>query len=840
MMLIFGSWAAVRSALTLGLRWCRARQLALLPAALALALLVVSLSSAARAQTAQPVVPKGERDAIVGAARAGLETHDTHSKDIEREQAARTQGETQLGTRLDQNKEETDQAKRVGIAAKAQSEAAQGDAAEAKRLSTEAKQIAERAAADNRDNKDFVDRFWVLLAAVLVFFMQAGFKCLEVGLGRQRFDTSTGLMNLMNWLILCALFYFSYNLMFGRSSGGWLSVDVLRLLDERTYACQAQASCQSGQHLLDLTDKGLGKLCCNSQLGVLYYPLGLEHFLFQLAFAATTATIVDGAIAERTQLFSYTLVVVGVGLFVYPLFGHWAWNPDGWLRLKWWSGLAHRSGKQLAFHDFAGSTVVHSVGAWISLVGVHYIGPRRFQRFSDDDPPLVPWSRGYAVLGVMMLWFGWWGFNGGSKLTYDKSIAGIILNTNLAGAFAGLTAYAHAAASKRSVPDKIIGGVLGGLVAITASCDVMPPWGAMLVGSSAGLVHNLAFERLKRAKLDDVAGAIPVHGACGVWGTFLAGFAAIPGTDGAPASFNWYQPLVQMLGIVTAFVFASVSAAILFKLVDVIAGLRSSIADDPHAADLDSTQAAPNLRYDEEYGISFRRRVGWSPFRSLRAHLKSAPSTSEALVADIKRGAIEVIRGNGTRVTSKDELRLVTQGRHYFYICYRHKDPVAATSARVLKEKEKLLTRPAFLDGAQLVVGQSFPERLQAALDACNVLIVIIGPDWNRGNWLKDENDWVRHEIREALKRPDDVVVAPILVGGAAMPLADELPEELRELPHRHLLIWDPPTHEADYICQELSKLVQPYAVERDSVTFRGSTSWGIPFGGMVRLVVGP
>lgn len=258
-------------------------------------------------------------------------------------------------------------------------------------------------------------------------------------------------MNLMNWLILCIIFYsWGFGLMFGHTWQGIIGIDLF------------------------FPDAG--------QVVDAYQPLGMEFLLFQLAFAATTATIVDGAIAERTAMIPYLVATCLAGSLIYPVFGHWAWNGAGWLK--------HIG--PFAFHDFAGSTVVHSVGAWISLIGIRFVGPRRFRFSTGSQSEFAPNSVGYAVLGVIMLWFGWWGFNGGSQLRYDNTIASIILHTNLAGATAGLAAYLHALVSRNgSVYEKTIGGVLGGLVAITASCDVVQPLSAMVIGATAGIVHNL-------------------------------------------------------------------------------------------------------------------------------------------------------------------------------------------------------------------------------------------------------------------------------------------------------------------------------------------------------------
>ena len=467
-----------------------------------------------------------------------------------------------------------------------------------------------------------LDRFWVLLAAVLVFFMQAGFMCLEVGVGRREHEAVTGLMNLMNWLVLCVMFYcVGFGFMFG-SGNGFIGLNLFfPSADDVTKA---------------------------------YAPLGMEYLLFQLAFAATTATIVDGAIAERCSLAPYFFASCFVGGIIYPVFGHWVWNAGGWLE-----NLG-----PYKFHDFAGSTVVHSVGAWIALAAVKVIGPRLgFDR--DDRTRFSSYSTGYAVLGVIMLWFGWWGFNGGSRLRYDDTIASIILNTNLAGACAGIVAWWHALATEgkrgATVNAKLIGGVLGGLVAITACCDVVTPGGAMLVGIAAGFVHNYCFDLLPGLGIDDMAGAIPVHGACGIWGTICAGIAIALKPDGSP-----WQIGVQALGIAAAFAFTySVSWAIFTGLEKTI-GLRSSIVDEVGAE-----QNSLIGSYEGEVRVSVLRPGGfWGRFRAFGAYMKDVqkaygmPRAARNHVVEALAGQrLQVIRNDDSPATPDDVTRALN---HYF------------------------------------------------------------------------------------------------------------------------------------------------------------------------------
>lgn len=410
--------------------------------------------------------------------------------------------------------------------------------------------------------KDELNRFWVLIAAVLVFLMQAGFKALEVGMVRQVHRDSVGMKNLLDWLVVSVAFYVvGFGLMFGTSFEGFFGSSLFL----------PSSATMTGTYKL-------------------------EFFLFQLAFAGTAATIVSGAISERAALTSYLLSSVLIATLIYPIVGHWIWG-SGYIEgnTAWLADLG--------FHDFAGGTVVHSLGAWVALVGVWLIGPRKGRFTTEDRERFEPSDLGYSVLGVIILWVGWWGFNGGSVLEYDDRVSFIILNTNIAAAFAGLTAFLHALKSDpEQAYGKLIGGVLGGLVAITPCCDIVTPGASIVIGIVAGLVHNFAFDWLIRLRLDDPVGAIPVHGACGVWGTLAIGIfgakAKICGeflgadnpkvglaiADSCKEAINTGlihgggldQLLTQALGVGVVFVFTTLLSVAMFKLIDATIGLRIS------------------------------------------------------------------------------------------------------------------------------------------------------------------------------------------------------------------------------------------------------------------------
>lgn len=406
-------------------------------------------------------------------------------------------------------------------------------------------------------------RFWVLLAAVLVFFMQAGFNCLEGGFVRKEHTPLHGALKLVSWVVPCCLYYvLGFGLMFGPSVNGFIGIPFLPDL----------ASMQK-----------------------LSGGFSLEFYLFQLAFAATAATIVSGALAERTRLLPYVITTAWMTLLVYPVVGHWAWGGNVYV-------VPVESGalQSLKFLDFAGSTVVHSVGGWFALVGAIFVGARK-TRFPSQPPqpflPLcleflkhslsfkpatrqpnsgdyVPSNLALSTLGAFMLWFGWWGFNGGSKLIFDDDIAKIILNTNIAGACAALVACAHAAILDRAnLFAKLIGGSLGGLVAITASCNIVEPYHAAIIGLLAGLVHNYAYDFLVWWQVDDPAGAIPVHAFCGVLGTLCVAM-------GNHGNSVFRQLMAQILGASAAFLYTVILAGAIFSVLRSFNCLRLSSEEE--------------------------------------------------------------------------------------------------------------------------------------------------------------------------------------------------------------------------------------------------------------------
>lgn len=383
-----------------------------------------------------------------------------------------------------------------------------------------------------------LDHLWVLLSTALVFFMQAGFKAFEVGMVRTEHSNAVGIKNVIDWVVGSLIFlFFGFGIMFGQSKYGLVGTDLF--------------------FGIGIQDNPNGS------------PLGTIFFLFQIAFATTALTIVSGAMSERTGFIPYMTASAFIAVLIYPVFGHWAWgnlfyeNNPAWLA-------------DLGFIDFAGSTVVHSIGAWVALVGIWMIGPR-LGRFDENGKPVQfkANSYSYSVLGLIILWLGWWGFNGGSQLALDKEVGEIILNTNIAGAIAGLVAFFHCYwfQDRIDLYPKFLGGVIGGLVAITASCAYVDHLDALLIGAIAGLVHNYSYDfLLYKLKLDDPVGAISVHGFCGVWGTLsVALFAEL-----SPEVSRLSQLGIQTVGILVAFVFTTSTAFIMFSILKKTVGLRVS------------------------------------------------------------------------------------------------------------------------------------------------------------------------------------------------------------------------------------------------------------------------
>lgn len=398
-----------------------------------------------------------------------------------------------------------------------------------------------------------IDTLWVIIAGVLVFFMQAGFAMVETGFTRAKNACNILMKNLMDFSIGTIVFWaVGFGIMFG--AGNFFMGT-------------------SGFFLKDTGDTFASLSWAN-------VPLGAKYF-FQLVFAATAATIVSGAMAERTKFSSYLICSAVITAIIYPVSGHWIWG-GGWLA-------------EIGMWDFAGSTVVHSVGGWIGLVGAIMLGARVGKYGPDKKARAIPGHNlPIASLGVFILWFGWFGFNPGSTMAASLDIAHIAVTTNLSAA-AGAIAAMCTAWVIFGKPDisMTLNGALAGLVAITAPCAFVGAGSAVLIGLVAGVLVVLAVLFLDRTlRIDDPVGAVSVHGVCGAWGTLAVGLFAqdvyAPGTTGNGLFFGGGAKLLgaQALGVIAVFGWCMVTGFILFAAIKAITGLRVSKEEEVRGLDI--------------------------------------------------------------------------------------------------------------------------------------------------------------------------------------------------------------------------------------------------------------
>ena len=384
------------------------------------------------------------------------------------------------------------------------------------------------------DVKSFIDTLWVIDCAILVFIMQAGFMCVESGLSRHKNSINVALKNAADFGVSVVVFWlFGFGLMFGKSFNGLFGTDLFMFA---TDISQYQT-----------------------------------YFVFQAMFVATAATIISGAVAERLKFVGYLVMTIFATGIIYPIVGHWAWSSSylGEAMNKGWLAA-------LGFVDFAGSTIVHSVGGWIALSGVLILGPR-IGKYSDANKGKFTGSSfPLAVLGTLILWFGWFGFNGGSNGAMDDAVPLILINTFLAAAFGLLTSLVISfAIFKKPDPFYVILGPLAGLVSITAACNSVNSLIAILIGIIGTIIAIIVHELLNKKEIDDVVGAVPVHLAAGVWGTLAVGIFSnleILGTGLTRLD----QIKAQLIGIGAIGAFSFVSSFIFFKIVNYFYPLRVS------------------------------------------------------------------------------------------------------------------------------------------------------------------------------------------------------------------------------------------------------------------------
>ena len=382
-----------------------------------------------------------------------------------------------------------------------------------------------------------LNTIWVLIAGALVFFMQTGFALVEAGFTRSKNTTNILFKNLMGFCIGTFVFWLlGYGIMFGAGNGFI-----------------------GGFELFSKVDHGAAAGLPN-----------MAFFFFQLVFAATAATIVSGAMAERTKFSAYLIYSAIISLIIYPISGHWIWG-GGWL-----------SQLSIPMHDFAGSTVVHSVGGWLALTGAIVLGPR-IGKYKNGKANAIPGhSITLATLGVFILWIGWFGFNPGSTLGVGDAglISKIFVTTNAAAAVGGiatmiLTWFRYG----KPTLSMTLNGVLAGLVAITAGCDAVTPGGAVIIGFIAGIVVVFSVELFDKVfKIDDPVGAISVHGICGALGTLLVGIFSQSG--GVLYGGGWGLFTSQAIGVVSVAAWTIAVGFILFLAIKYTIGIRVSAKEE--------------------------------------------------------------------------------------------------------------------------------------------------------------------------------------------------------------------------------------------------------------------
>lgn len=393
-----------------------------------------------------------------------------------------------------------------------------------------------------------VNNLWMMMAAAMVFVMHLGFSALEIGFVRSKNVVNVLFKNALILPIgLLTYFICGFNLMYPGDFNGWIGF------------------------------AGLGLSMPEGAGGLIEYAGGnytyWTDFIFQAMFAATAATIISGAVAERIKLGPFLLVATVYVALVYPILGSWKWGA-GWLDAK-------------GFYDFAGSTLVHSVGGWAALAGIMILGPRIGKYVGGKLKPIPGHSMPMAAIGVFLLWFGWFGFNGGSVLNADPGLVSLVfVTTSLAAAAGSITSVITAKAMFKNYDlSMAFNGVLGGLVSITAGADVMSPMSAIIVGGIGGVLIPMAVSMFDKLRLDDPVGATSVHLVCGIWGTLAVGI------------FGGGNFGVQLLGVVAYGVGAFVPAYLLFSIAKFAMGIRVSREEELEGLDVGEhgMEAYPNF-----------------------------------------------------------------------------------------------------------------------------------------------------------------------------------------------------------------------------------------------------
>ena len=393
--------------------------------------------------------------------------------------------------------------------------------------------------------RDDSNILWTLIAAFLVFFMQAGFAMVESGFTRAKNVCNILMKNLMDVSLGSLIFWlFGFGLMFGISNG---------------FVGNSMFMFDGGSEAAIATGNSVG--------------FNWAFLLFQTVFCATAATIVSGAVAERTKFSAYLIYSLLICGLIYPLFGSWAWGGlfagGGWL-------------ENLGFLDFAGSTVVHSIGGWAALAGAIVVGARK-GKYGKDGKTTVILGHNIPIgaLGVFILWLGWFGFNAGSTTAVGGDMAYIAVTTNLAAAAGALAAGLMSwFIFGKPDPSFALNGALAGLVSITAGCDIMSPSMAVLTGLAGGCIVIGSVMLFDRLRIDDPVGAISVHGVCGVWGTLAIGLFS--------SKAGWSQLGIQAIGVSAAFIWSFGVSMIMFLAIKHTIGMR--VLDEEEELGLDISE----------------------------------------------------------------------------------------------------------------------------------------------------------------------------------------------------------------------------------------------------------
>lgn len=391
---------------------------------------------------------------------------------------------------------------------------------------------------------------WLLLSTMLVFLMQAGFLCLETGRTRSKNSINVAAKNIADFLVSAAVFWsVGFGLMFGQSLFGILGSSDLFFGDTQN----------------------VNQIC---------------FFLFQMMFCGTAATLASGAVAERMTFNGYLGITLILSLLIYPVTGHWAWasaylGQQGWLQ-------------QLGFVDFAGSTVVHSVGGWVALAAIIVIGPR-LGRFQSGVRLPQGSNLPMSALGTLLIWVGWFGFNGGSTLQLNEQVPLILLNTTLSAVFGGILAvFFYYLKHKYFDVAEMLNGIIGGLVGITASCHAVSPAEAALIGAISGIVVFYGSAYMVRLGLDDALGIVPAHLFTGIWGTLAVALFGAPQLLANGLNL-WQQLGVQLVGIISIGLYSFVVSYLLMRLLNKYMPLRVSVADEERGLNVSEHNATTEL-----------------------------------------------------------------------------------------------------------------------------------------------------------------------------------------------------------------------------------------------------